>query len=84
MASLQKVDFLTFCQVKFTPEDDVIARIYWDAILQCDNFDVNFKNVIDDVLDAWWKTELALYFLVTNNDYLRKVTDTNAVLLLGT
>ena len=41
-----------------------------------DNFnsiDINFKNLIGGALDIWWKTELAPYFEVTNNDVSGKL-----------
>ena len=40
------------------PDDDSTAKIYCDTVLQFDNFDMNFKNLIGDSLDAWRKPNL--------------------------
>ena len=46
-------------------------------MLQCDKFDISFKNLIGDALDTWRKTNSARYFEGTNSDFLRKATDIN-------
>ena len=47
-------------------------------MLQCDNFNVNLKNLIGEALDNWRKTQLASCFKDTNNDFSRKATDISA------
>ena len=42
---------------------------------------VNFKILIGGALDMWQKTELALYFEDSKNDFLRKATDINPLSL---
>ena len=32
-----------------------------DIVLQCDSFDVNFKNLIADAVDIWQKAKLKPY-----------------------
>lgn len=44
----------------------------------CDNFDINFKNLIDNARNTCPKSKPAPYFKGTNNEFLRKATDINA------
>ena len=64
-------------KLSLPPEDDLIAKNHCNTVLQCDNFDVNFKNLTDNAVDNWPKIEHTHYFEGASNDFLRKTIDIN-------
>ena len=71
--------------VNSIPEGQIVKHFEWRFLissrihpmkmtsqLRCDNFDLNFKNLIGGPLDTWPKTDFAPCFEGTNNDFLKE------------